>query len=160
MTIDLEIQAMSTVAEALSGLDERARERVLRWAAARFATNSVISSHEESESETIDISEFTHFGELFNAANPSTEKEKVLVASYWFQEVEGDDDVTALSINKELKQLGYGIGNITREFTGLQDEKPSLILQIQKKGPTKQARKRYKVTAAGIHKVKSMVRGD
>lgn len=160
MVVDTEIQAMSKISEALSDLDESARERVLRWAVDRYAASSGISTGDERpEDQYTEITEFGNFSELFDAAAPSTEFEKVLVASYWFQEVEGHSTVDALTINRALKQLGHGIGNITREFTRLQDEKPSLILQVQKKGSTKQARKKYKATAAGIRRVKKIVSG-
>jgi hypothetical protein len=161
MTMDPEVQAMSKIAEALADLEEPARERVLRWAKARYtASGNVVSTEEaKTKAEEADTIEFDHLSELFDAVEPSTEFEKVLVASYWFQEIKGQPYVRSLTVNKALKQLGHGIGNITREFTRLQDEKPSLIIQVQKKGSTKQARKQYKVTAAGKRRIENMVSG-
>jgi len=161
--MDPEIQAMSEVSEALSNLDDSARERVLRWAVDRYGASSGISAGTDQDladqSSATDTTLFSHLSELYDAANPSTLAERVLVASYWFQEVEGQPAVHALTVNNALKQLGYGIGNITREFTKLQAVQPALILQLQKKGSAKQARKKYKVTAMGIQRVKEMVSG-
>jgi hypothetical protein len=157
--MDTEIQAMSKVVEALSGLEEPVRERVLRWAVARYASSGASIGDDELEPQggEVDIAAFDDFSELFDAVGPSTEFEKVLVASYWFQEIEGHSSVAALTVNKALKQLGHGVGNVTREFNRLQAEKPSLVLQVKKKGSTKQARKQYKVTAAGKRKVGGML---
>ena len=160
MDMDPEIQAMNKILEALSNLDEIARERVLRWAADRYAVSSGTPTgieRAEDQNNEIGSTEFGYFSELFDAADPSTEWEKVLVASYWFQEIEGYSEVEAFTVNKALKQLGHGIGNVTREFARAQAEKPSFIFQVKKKGSTKQARKKYKVTDAGIRKVKNMI---
>jgi len=161
MTIDPEIQAMTQIAEALSGLDSSVAERILRWAVARFGSDDILINKEDQkiEGDKTDIYDFSEFSELFDAASPSTEYEKVLVASYWFQEIGKQPNVNSQTVNDELKQLGHGIGNVTREFNRLQSEKPSLILQVQKKGSTKQARKLYKVTAAGKHQVEKMITG-
>lgn len=163
MSSDPEIQAMSKISEALSGLDEDARVRVLRWALDRYAASSALSVTPDQDlvdqRDVPDLAQFTHLGDLYDAADPSTDGERALVASYWFQQIEGQSDVDALSVNNALKQLGYGIGNITRAFTRLQTQKPVLIQQLQKKGTTKQARKKYRVTAAGKRTVQEMVYG-
>jgi hypothetical protein len=159
--MDVEIEAMSKIAEALSELDEAGAERVLRWAVGRYAAKSGVSKdidqRAKERSYVLGIADFTDLSRLFDAADPSSESEKVLVASYWYQEVQGYPEVDALTVNKALKDLGHGIGNITREFGKLQSEKPALMLQTQKKGRTQQARKKYKVTAAGARRVGQMV---
>lgn len=162
MTKDHEIQAMSKIAEALSELDDAGKKRVLRWASDRYATSSRIT---EVNDEVIEgragvgggIEEFASLSDLFDAANPSTEAEKVLVSSYWEHEKEGAPEVDALTVNKALKQLGHGVGNMPRAFGKLQSEKPALALQIRKAGRTKQARKKYKVTEAGARRVRAML---
>jgi len=155
MANDPEIQAMSDISDALSNLEASAAERVLRWAVDKYATSDFEGKRQVDKDDKIE--NFSNFIELFEAASPSTEYEKVLVASFWFQEIMENDSVEALSVNNALKNLGHGIGNITREFNRLQKEEPTLVMQVQKKGSSKQARKEYKVTYAGIKKVKNMV---
>jgi len=163
MKMDPEIQAMSTVAEALSPLDDETRTRVLRWALDRYAPSAGINTSRESVQEgpddVPDITKFSHISELFNAAGASTQSEKVLVASYWFQVIEGQSEIDARTVNGALKQLGHRVGNITSAFTSLQSRKPALAMQVRKKGSTQQAKKKYKLTTAGIQEVERMVLG-
>ena len=49
MTMDPEIQAMSKVAEALSNLEEPAKERVLRWAIDRYVSSGIPMGIEEQK---------------------------------------------------------------------------------------------------------------
>ena len=175
MDADAEVQAMAALVEALVPLDDDARDRVLGWAAARFATSpslkSIISikgenagsvNDQNGEDQKVQSGKSTDFGslvELFDAASPSTEAEKALVGAYWIQIVDGENgDFESQPVNDALKNLGHGIGNITREFDRLIGAKPALVLQVQKQGSTKQARKRYKLTTAGIRKVTSMAK--
>jgi len=94
---------------------------------------------------------------LYEAANPRTEPQKVLVAGYWFQKLRGQSDVDGQQINTELKQLGHGVTNITRTLGSLINKKPQLVIQTHKSGKTKQARKKYRLTAEGIRAVEQML---
>jgi len=58
-----------------------------------------------------------------------------------------------------LKNLGHGIGNVTRACSALIAEKPALLMQVKKAGSTKQARKQYRLTTAGIQRVREMLAG-
>ena len=88
---------------------------------------------------------------------PRPSLNRALVTAYWFQCREGQEDIDAQKINSELKHLGYGVVNITRAFNTLKDQKPSLVMQTRKAGTTKQARKKYKVTAEGKKSVERML---
>lgn len=168
--MDSEIEAMSAIAKALSGLDDETRARVLRWATDRFGAG--LTGHDkpqingargegvsdgEGDSNNSSEDKFTSFPEFFATVAPSSESEKVLVAGYWFQEQEGYTDLASTHLNKELKQLGHSIRNINQKFDTLKNEKPQLAIQTRKSGTTKQARKKYKITRAGVSKVKSML---
>jgi hypothetical protein len=97
--------------------------------------------------------------EYYDAANPKTDAEKTLVVAAWRQEVLGESSVESQSVNNELKHLGYGIGNVTRAFDVLKEQKPALVIQIQKSGTSKQARKKFKVTRVGLQRVQDMKNG-
>jgi len=161
MTKDKEIEALAVVSSALSNLDADAATRVLQWAANRFgvalppkpAPGATTPGTEDEEPGG-----FADVNELFGAASPSTNPHKALVVAYWFQEVEGQPDFGSQKINSQLKNMGHPVGNITRALQGLIDRKPALVMQVRKKGTAKQARKRYKLTAAGRHHVDEMIR--
>jgi hypothetical protein len=68
--------------------------------------------------------------------------------------------VEAQAVNTRLKDLGHGVGNITRAFEALKDEKPALIVQTKKEGSTQQARKKFRVTAEGKKKVEGMLKAE
>lgn len=164
--MDPEIEAMSQVAKALESLDEPARARVLQWAGERFrvtfkkAAPTSDSSNAKTgvdDEETEDkAKQFESLAELFAEASPSSDTDKVLVAGYWHQKMEGSEELTSHQINKDLKNLGHGISHINQKFDALIEQKPQLVLQLKKSGLTKQARKKYKLTKAGIDRVEEM----
>lgn len=165
--MDPEIDAMSKVAEALAGLDDDAQTRVLKWAADRFNVaighkkSSVTEDENNSDSNDNEDSpsnqEYETFAELYADAAPSSHAEKVLVAGYWHQVVQGQSYITSAALNKDLKDLGHVVVNISKKFDSLKGMKPQLAIQLKKSGNSKQARKQYKITKAGIDKVKEML---
>lgn len=175
---DPEIDAMSAVATALAELEEDAQGRVLRWAAERYgvrvnlpaggrraggATDDYAAPADEAVTEK-EIAEeapaYEHFAELFAKAQPKTEPDKALVAAYWLQAIQGQSTWQSAAVQKELKNLGHAIGNITDALSSNMRKKPQRIIQLQKAGNAKQARKTYKVTHEGLVYVQGMLRGE
>ena len=96
------------------------------------------------------------FAEFYHYCNADSEPERALVAAYWGQEFELVNPFESQAVNDALKRLGYPISNITRALGDLAGGRPQLIMQIEKSGRTKQARKKYRVTDAGIRTVNHM----
>jgi len=163
MDQDAEIAAMSAVAKALEPLDELVRRRVISWAASRFglqlpAPSKSLGIEREAAStgESARV-EFESFAELFDAADPKTDKDRALVAAYWAQICQSQATFPAQTLNASLKDLGHGLSNVTVALDGLKDEKPALVLQLKKSGTSKQARKTYKLTVEGAKRVRQML---
>lgn len=155
---------MSTVATALEQLDPDARERVLSWASSRFGVSPAGAkvaggrrAAMASPAEGARPAQFADFAALFDAADPKTLRQKVLVACYWFQVCENQTELESRPMNNALKHLGHGIGSITHALDGLQATKPALVMQLQKSGKTRQARKKYRLTAAGVRAVETLL---
>lgn len=164
MTEDPEIKAMASIKDALSGLEEQTIARVLRWAADRYGVTTPTKKGVGSQSlfEPAGDSEekrFDDVGSLYDAANPTTEPEKVLVVAYWFQEIQGQQAFDSFRVNTQLKHLGHGVKNITRALNNLMDRSPRLVIQLEKRGSAKQARKKFKITTEGLRKAKQMLVG-
>ena len=166
---DLEIEALDTIIKTLEGLDEAQRRNILLYVTARYGGRAAGHPAPESSSGhhfgdgAADPAQFADLGDLFDAANPQSEVDRVLVVAYWKQAVEGADGFEAFGVSKELKHLGHGVPNITRALGVLINQSPKLVLQVAKGGKTRQARKRYKVTREGIRRVQAMMndgRGD
>lgn len=160
---DKEIQALASLSSSFEQLDQAAIKRVLDWAAAKF--NVTIGAAHSKEPAAVATSsargseEFASFADLFDATNPATDKEKVLVAAYWLQEVEGNKEWASQPANDALKNLGHPLSNVTRALGEIQNSKPTLVMQTQKSGKSKQARKLYKLTAEGIKAVRKLLSG-
>jgi hypothetical protein len=168
---DLEIDAMGQVAEALSGLEEDARGRVLRWAAERYgvtlaapsqrAKDTARDSDNDEELGDEEIAEeapqFEHFAELYDAAGPKTDVDRVLVAGYWLQAIQNQPQFQAYELTKELKNLGHNLSNVTESLTRNKERRPARVLQLRKSGSSQQARKTYKVTHEGLVFVQGMI---
>jgi len=160
-----EVGAMGAVEMALEPLSPEEQGRVLRWAAERFgitlpgaaATRQdgkvVRKEHSASEPDPTDV------GTFYSQAAPETQTQRALVVAYWVQEVDGKGEFDSQTVNTHLKNLGHGVSNITRAFDELKKQKPQPIIQTEKAGKSKQARKRYRVTAVGKAEVKRMLAG-
>jgi hypothetical protein len=175
----LELKAMEEVHRILEPLPQEGRNRVITWAISAMQltpgsarspgaaapqtrqTRGEASSGAQSAGASDGTTDaFATFAELFSAASPSTNAEKALVGGYWLQECEGEENFTSMSVNNELKNLGEGVENITSAFDALKDGRPQLALQLRKEGKSQQARKKYKLTVAGIRGVRRMIGGE
>lgn len=166
-TDDAELAAMSTIVGALDSLSDEVRSRVLLWAAGRYGVAPAASgTHRQGQQETPQDElrnssrRFEDFADLFDRADPETEVDRALVAGYWFQVVQGENELDAQALNNALKDMGHGITNITRALTTAQAAKPALVRQIQKSGKTQQARKKYRLTTQGIRAAERMMAGE
>lgn len=170
MDMSRELAAMVKVEQALSDLSEEERGRVLAWAGSRYGTPAVAGKasplialdKSQDDSEKIDSPtkslEVNSLAEFYDMASPSSDAEKVLVVGYWLQFKEGYQELESHKINKELKHLGHGVGNVTRALDWNKAQKPAFIVQKRKEGTTKQARKKFVVTNEGKKFVEKMLR--
>jgi hypothetical protein len=152
-----ELTAMQQIGNLLDALEEDERHRVLEWVMRKFGGVSGFQSQRTLKVNAADAppprTQLNTFAELFDAAQPTTDKDKALVAAYWAQICGGEPVLTAQSLNAELKHLGHGVGNITEALSQLIAERPALILQVRKSGTSKQARKQYRLTDAGKRRI-------
>lgn len=160
-----ELDAMRKIAEAISNLSEPAMRRVLHWAADVHLSKGASSAkamERTSEPSGGGISQdlkarFSSLADFFSTAAPAQDADKALVVGYWFQVGDGAVELEGFALNKELKNLGHGISNITSALDTLMSRKPALVIQTKKSGTSKQARKKYKLTLEGIRAVERMI---
>lgn len=164
--IDKETKAIGEMAGIITALDEDQRGRVIRYIVERF---NIAGGPRDAKSPLAGVlvepppekvTGFEDFASLVDAARPETDQMRALVAGYWLQVCKGGASFDAQTANTELKHLGHPSANITMALGALINQKPALVLQLRKSGTSKQARKSYKVTEAGIRKVKAMLAGD
>jgi hypothetical protein len=157
---DEELKAMGEVQRVLGNLEPATASRVARWVADRYRAGPSARPLGRTAGPGPDGEEINGVGDLatvYEAANPTTTRERVMVVTYWFQVAQGQSNVDSQRINTELKQLGHGLKNITSAFTELIRERPQLVIQVRKAGSTRQARKRYRLTTEGIKRVKALM---
>jgi hypothetical protein len=162
-----ELDIMSQIAKLLEQLDAPARSRVIGWTISALdvqvprPTSSGMVTDKGGLSAVAD-EEASHqsFAELFHAAGPRSEKEKALVAAYWVQRTSGADRFASQQLNTELKHIGYGVANITDALNQLINDRPNFVIQLTKSGSSKQARKTYKITDAGLRRVLEMLSAE
>jgi hypothetical protein len=167
-----EIEAMGAIDKAVGELEPEEQKRVIRWAVDKFGggevapTNLGVGSRGAGTGDgTVGAAAngtngYERIVDLMDAASPRSIVEHVLVASYWFQAVKGQESFTGNEVNSELKDLGHPSSNITDSFNSLMQRRPPAVRQVQKSGTTRQARKRYRLTEVGIRAVESMIRGE
>ncbi len=155
-----EIDAMKAIDNALGSLDPDESKRVLRWAVDKFGQGALSVGPERPTRSGGPPQAFERISDLMDAALPQTVVDHVLVASYWFQAVQGRENFTGQEVNSELKDLGHPASNITDSYNTLIKRKPSAVRQVQKSGSSKQARKLYRLTNEGVRTVDRMLRGE
>jgi hypothetical protein len=157
---DPELHALSAISSLLSELPGDSQARIVTWITSRFVGGGIIRAplnSSDGNQLTDSGREFPDVATLFVAARPSTGSEKALTVAYWLQECMGHEEWEGFAINSELKHLGHGLKNVTDALNSLIEHKPQFVVQLRKSGKTKQARKRYKLTAEGVRKVRLMV---
>lgn len=162
---DKQIIAITKVVEALKGLEESDLRVVLGFIGMRYG--GVVHGPATSMDESVGGSgmdraiatpgSFATFPDLYHAASPETESDKALVAGYWVQICQHKDGFDSFTANSALKDMGYTVSNITRALDSLMASDPKYVQQIKKSGQSRQARKVFKVTQAGIKRVAEML---
>lgn len=165
---DKQITAMQKVVEALSGLDEADLRVVLGFVGMRYGGIKAPPPHmpggnpqggapNNGNGGGPSAGTYNTFPDLYHAASPETESDKALVAGYWIQVCQQKDGFESFAANSVLKDMGYTISNITRAFDALMAQDPKYVMQIKKTGTSRQARKVYKLTQAGLKRVGEML---
>ncbi|MBN9488252.1 MAG: hypothetical protein J0H44_13535 [Alphaproteobacteria bacterium] len=106
------------------------------------------------------MSSFDSFADLHDVVRPEGAAEQALVAGYWLQICQKAESFDGQAANKELKNLGHGVANITKAIDGLKNQSPALALQLKKSGTSKQARKLYKITVAGQKVIEEKIKAQ
>lgn len=155
---DPEVQAITILSQTLSSLDPEIQRRVLQWANSRFGlpshrtpgpAHTTVNDESNIRLES-SVLPFNEFVDLFDAVSPKTDLEKALTAAYWVQQGLRQPSWRSQQLNDFLKDAGHGVGNITLALNNAQSRTPALVRQMSKSGKTRQARKTYKLTAAGL----------
>ena len=169
-----ELAAIQAVHDALEPLDTEARTRVLTYIASLLSIKvqtavspAVAATREPDEGTPEDepdesmraTQDYLSFAELYAHAQPKNNAERALVAGYWLQVCQGADSFTAAEVNRELTNLGHRIGHITDAINSMKKRTPMLMLQLKKKGISRQARKLHKISHEGIKRVEEMIGG-
>ena len=156
-TTDMETAALAIATAELVKLTPEQSQNVLLYLNSRFGGQVVQPKAFKTSEQKFSSDGLKEIGDYFDMAKPKTEPDRVLVAAYGLQEINGLDRLESFAINHELKQLGQGAGNITRALGWLEDQKPALMMQVGKSGKAKQARKAYKLTREGSKRVQLML---
>jgi hypothetical protein len=157
MDHDKELSAIQSMISTLQGLDDAERRRAYAFVGEKLGLQVARANSPVGPGTTGDQQRWRDFAELFAAIQPTMDKERALVACYWRQVCQGDENFGSQAINADLKDLGHGVGNITDALAQLMDERPQLVLQVRKAGATKQARKTYRLSTSGKQRVEEML---
>jgi hypothetical protein len=158
-----ELEVLVTVGSKLSTLPADGARRILKYFIDKYRLENKDRSHIDGLGSTwapdqvVHRERFRDFAEMFDVANPGDGLDRALVAAYWHQVVQGQDDFESQLINTELRNLGHPSTNITRDFDKLMARSPRPVMQVRKAGLSQQARKRYKLTREGIRAVEAMI---
>lgn len=163
--LDPELKAMSVSSTAINEIsDDQAKVRVIEWLAKKFDVTLHTSKEmsdatvaENADDDTSETPSYDLFSDLYDTTNPSTNMARALVGGYWLQVQGGQQTWDSFNVNKLLKDVGYGVDSISHRLTDAQSQKPALVRQTSKSGKSRQARKTYRLTQAGIKFVENLI---
>jgi len=157
---DDELTAMQSLLAALQPLDAPGRVRVLRWGWERFGDDigELPTEAPFRRAPSRSESELSDAAQLVEAAGASSGPQRALCVAYFIQEVSGRPGFSGQEVNSTLKNLGHPLANVTKTLSDLRAQKPSLVMQVSKAGRAPQARKTYRLTTAGVERVRQMLR--
>ena len=84
----------------------------------------------------------------------------MLAAAAFSATRQGTNEFASGNVNADLKHIGFRVANITRTIDRLMGQRPSLVVQVRKSGSSRQARKLYKITEAGLAEIERMKKGE
>ena len=141
---DPELAAMHQVLDALGPLDQDAQKRVAMYVNQRLglskdesnrvprSTDNGDEHSKEPPDPTGHSTEYSTLAELYDAAQPVNDPNRALIAGYWLQVCQGAESFVGLSINKDLKDLGHGLSNVTNALTALKTETTGAGVAVEK----------------------------
>ena len=159
-----EQEIIKDICEKLEPLSVEGRSRVMDYIIRALEIDTVEgspmgseASYKKVEETSNKLDQFTTLADLYHRAAPTTVSDSALVAAYWVQEQSDQNNFVSQDVNKELKHLGKGAKNITSALKHMMDLDPALVMQVRKSGKSQQARKIYKITDAGMRRVREMI---
>lgn len=168
--LDTELGAMVALSKAMSpfGDDDRpAVQRILAWFNSKYGYAPPKASRMPGLTPIDGLPpgsadpqpSYATAADIYDAVRPEMEFEKAITVGYWLQVCNKQENFTAQDVNGTLKHMGHGVNNITDAFNSAKNRKPGLVMQTQKSGTSKQARKMYKLTTAGVRWVENRLLG-
>jgi hypothetical protein len=155
---DRELDAMQAILTTLQPLDAEERMRVLRWAWERLGDGGVGgTAGARPEPSASEGPQFADAAEVVEAAGANNGPERALCVAYYLQQVSGQPSFGGQEINSILKHLGHPLANVTTTLGSLRAQRPALVMQVSKSGRSRQARKTYRLTEAGLERIRQML---
>jgi hypothetical protein len=161
-----QIEVMRKVAELLRTLSPANAAKVVAWARDQLTGGAEhIAPQEEARRETPRVTQvsraahYAAFGDLFAESRAKSGPDRALVTGYWLQVCQGATDFEAADITRLLTDAGHALANTGATLRLLSSQRPVLVIQTQKKGTSKQSRKRYRLTTEGQRRVEALLNG-
>jgi len=161
MELDPEIRIMNEIYASLRGLDAHAQRRIMGWVLEKLSLDLPRHASGDAGWEVAgpgDAKSRPSVADLFSKVRPKNDAERVLTAAVYLQTTQPAEELAAREITMKLTSLGHSVRNVTAVINSLMNKRPPLMIQTHKKGTTRQAQKRYKVTTEGIASVQMMTR--
>lgn len=129
---------------------------------AQIPTEGIKNAKPQDVSTDTNLAKFQTLGDCFAVIpiSPMTDVQRALVAAGFLQIKGSLEKLSGQEINKELKNIGQTVENITNAISGNIGVKPQRMIQLRKSGKSKQAKKEYKVTPPGIDAIQKLFKGE
>lgn len=180
MVQDPELIAMSQTFEALKNLDKGQVGRVIRWVKDRFGVLDAVTElkvptpdqpvvadtpqppaavapeapvaapPEPKGPHKKGLMDYDTVMDLFADAEVKKVSQKILLMAAFLQERQSFKEISSYDINFRLKRLNQGVQNISSSINGLLNRKPEVMVELERSGSSKQARRKFRVTIEGL----------
>jgi len=134
-------------------------ESIKRERSRKSQTSSGIVQKFPEKKERIpkSFSDYRSLKELLSNASIKKNNEKILLTAAFLQENKRLKELTSNDISSDLKKLRMSIKNPSQIINSLLNKKIPWLTLVGERGPSKQSRKRFRVTEEGLDIAKSYI---
>jgi hypothetical protein len=160
--VDKEAVAIQSIVSCFASLAVDEQHRVLAYVNLRYRNSESgqpdsggVQSQPEHAVAQKRRGHYPDAAALFEKTRPQSCSVRALIAGYWFQVIQAQEDFQSGALAGVVAELGHPTKNMTRDLRPLLTGAPKLMMQVGKSSGN--GSHRYRLTTAGVRDVENKI---